>query len=82
MKIYLFNPENGAYLGEDFADEDPFRRGVYIIPGDATMIPPPPVDPGQLPFFIIREQRWEIHPNSAVRQGLSSDKLNGNASSE
>jgi len=59
-KIYLFNLETGAYLGEDFADEAPLKRGEYIIPDDATMIPPPQVEPGQMPFFIIREQRWEI----------------------
>ena len=36
MKIYLFNLVTGAYLGEDFADEDPFKRGEYVIPDDAT----------------------------------------------
>jgi hypothetical protein len=60
MKIYLFNPETGAYLGEAFADEAPFKRGEYIIPDDATMIPPPLLEPGQIPIFKIREQRWEV----------------------
>lgn len=82
MKIYLFNPENGAYLGEDFADGEPFRRGSYIIPDDATTIPPPKVESGQMPFFNVREQRWEIRPNSTVRRSLSSDKLTGTVSSE
>jgi hypothetical protein len=26
MKIYLFNPESGVYLGEDFTDDPPIRR--------------------------------------------------------
>ncbi len=42
MKIYLFNPENGFYLGEDFADEAPMGMGTHAVPGDATTIPPPP----------------------------------------
>jgi hypothetical protein len=61
MKIYYYNPETGAYLGEDFADEAPSKRGEYIIPEDATMIPPPQVEAGQMPFFNVREQRWEVH---------------------
>jgi hypothetical protein len=27
MKIYYFNPETRAYLGEDFSDEMPSKRG-------------------------------------------------------
>ncbi|MRR05966.1 MAG: hypothetical protein EG828_03330 [Deltaproteobacteria bacterium] len=67
-KIYLFNLKTGAYLGEDFADESPWKRGEYLIPDDATLIPPPQVEPGQMPFFTIREQRWEIrnHPGRAA----------------
>lgn len=61
MKIYRFDSKSGAYLGEDFADEDPFDRGSYLIPRDATTIPPPSVEHGQIPVFNIREQRWEIH---------------------
>jgi hypothetical protein len=66
MKIYLFNPETGVYLGEAFADEAPFKRGEYIIPDDATTIQPPQLEPGQIPLFKIREQRWEVrnHPRS------------------
>ncbi|MRR58870.1 MAG: hypothetical protein EG824_11760 [Deltaproteobacteria bacterium] len=75
MKIYLFNMVTGAYLGEDFADADPSMRGAYIIPDDATTIPPPKVESGQMPFFNVREQRWEIRPNSVVRRSLSRDKL-------
>ncbi len=62
MKIYRFDISTGVYLGEDFADEDPFNRGSYIIPPDATTIPPPLVKHGQLLIFNIREQRWEAHP--------------------
>jgi hypothetical protein len=60
MKIYLFNLETGAYLGEDFADETPMTRGALVLPPDATAIRPPRVGPGQIPFFDAREQRWEV----------------------
>ena len=40
MKIYLFNPETGVYLGEDFADENPMQRGVSVLPPGATTIAP------------------------------------------
>lgn len=76
MKIYLFNPETGAYLGEAFADEAPFRRGEYVIPDDATVIPPPQVERGQTPFFSIRDQRWEVRTIAALRESLSCDTLN------
>jgi hypothetical protein len=60
MKIYLFNPETGIYLGEDFTDETPMKRGEFVIPSDATTIPPPPVERGQIPVFNAAERRWEV----------------------
>jgi hypothetical protein len=60
MKIYLFSHETGAYLGEDFADEAPLQSGLYLMPPDATTIPPPQVEPGQIPYFNSRQQCWEI----------------------
>jgi hypothetical protein len=60
MKIYLFNPETGAYLGEDFADDAPMKRGEFVIPPDATTIAPPQVGHGRIPVFNAAEQRWEV----------------------
>ncbi len=62
MKIYRFNPETGIYLGEDFADETPLRRGVYTIPPDATTIAPPRIERGRVPVFDVAAQRWETGP--------------------
>ncbi len=72
MKIYLFNPESGVYLGEDYADEEPMKRGSYRIPADATAIAPPGVGPGEAPVFNVAEQRWEIRPIKDLH-----DKING-----
>lgn len=60
MKIYLFNPENGVYMGEDFADEEPVGRGLSRIPDDATTIAPPVFGNGETPVFNVKEERWEI----------------------
>lgn len=62
MKIYLFNPETGAYLGEDFADEAPMKRGEFVIPSDATTIAPPRVEHGERLVFNAGNQRWEVRP--------------------
>ncbi len=60
MKIYLFNPENGVYLGEDFADNMSLKSGRYSIPDDATTIPPPEVQRGEVPVFNRETGKWEV----------------------
>ncbi len=60
MKIYLFNPETGVYLGEDFADEMPMKRGEFALPPDATAVAPPQVEQGQIPVFSLATQQWEV----------------------
>ncbi len=62
MKIYLFNPETGMYLGEDFADDNPMQRGVFVLPPDATTIAPPQAGNGQIVVFNFNEERWEVRP--------------------
>jgi len=65
MKIYRFNPETGVYLGEDFADDTPLRRGGAELPPDATTIAPPQADKGLIPFFNARLQCWELSARPA-----------------
>lgn len=62
MKIYLFNPETGVYLGEDFADEAPMKRGNFLVPPDATTIAPPEGGRGHLLVFDAAAQCWEVRP--------------------
>ena len=73
MKIYLFNPETGAYLGEDFADEAPMKRGEYLVPPDATTIAPPAAWCGQVPVFSVAENRWEIRPVFTAEPGSGGE---------
>jgi len=60
MKIYLFNPETGVFLGEDFADES-LKKGAYLLPPDATPIAPPKVEFGHVAVFNATTRRWEAH---------------------
>lgn len=60
MKIYLFNPETGVYLGEDFADEAPMKQGVCVVPPDATAIAPPEGGQGHIVVFEVGAQCWEV----------------------
>ena len=62
MKIYLFNPDSGVYLGEDFTDDPPMCQGRDAVPLDATAIPPPPYRRGEVPVFTVAENKWEIRP--------------------
>jgi hypothetical protein len=60
MKIYLFNPETGVYLGEGYADEAPMGRNSSVVPPYATTLAPPSAVRGQLPVFNAAKQRWHI----------------------
>ncbi len=67
MKIYLFNPDTGVYQGEDFADQEPMRRGCQDqLPSYATAISPPSYGRGEVPVFRADENRWEILPVAAA----------------
>ena len=73
MKIYLFNPESGVYLGEDFTDDPPMCQGRKAVPPDATIIPPPPYRRGEVPVFFVVKNKWEIRPVSAAVAGGDRD---------
>jgi hypothetical protein len=60
VKIYLFNPETGVYLGEGFADEAPMKRGDFVLPHDATTIAPPEGGRGHILVFDLDAQCWEV----------------------
>lgn len=62
MKIYLFDPESGIYLGEAFADPPFFEGDPPLVPPDATTIAPSPCGRGEAPVFKVKENRWEVRP--------------------
>ena len=61
MKIYLFDPETGHYLGEDFADEALMGRGTFVVPPGATTVAPPAGGQGHILLFDAAAQCWEVH---------------------
>ena len=67
MKIYLFCPETGVYQGEDFADTTPMCPGREELPPYATLIAPPPYQPGVVPVFNVTRNTWEIRSVSALK---------------
>jgi len=77
VKIYLFDPETGVYLGEDFADESPAAQGAVVIPPDATDIGPPQAEHGNIPLFNARLQRWEFCESPASARKSLYDKIAG-----
>ncbi|QWV93415.1 hypothetical protein KP004_19975 [Geomonas oryzisoli] len=66
MKIYLFNTEDGLYLGEDYADDA--MAGGLNVPAGATAIAPPPYGRREVPVFVAAENRWVLQPLSATRR--------------
>jgi hypothetical protein len=58
MKIYNYNPENGYFVGESFADESPLEPGVYLIPAFATEIPALKATKGKVVVFVNGD--WEL----------------------
>ncbi len=60
MKIYLYNPENGFYLGEDFADEALVGVNACALPSNATTIAPPEGGQGHVVVFDEEAQCWEV----------------------
>jgi len=67
VKIYLFNPETGFYLGEDFADEAPTGWGRCIVPSGATTVAPPEVGHGEVPVFDPAAGCWDVRPRPPGR---------------
>ena len=47
MLIYNYD-ENGQFTYPEEADEDPLNKGAYLIPANATHIPPPELKPGEV----------------------------------
>ncbi len=58
MIIYHFNSVTGSLCGQGVADESPLEPGVYLIPANATTIPPISCPEGSELFFENGE--WQI----------------------
>ena len=58
MKLYNYDPNSGAYIGETTADESPLEPGVYLVPAAATTTPPPTAGSGEYARFT--DDGWQV----------------------
>ncbi len=58
MEVYSYNPDTGAFVGQETADESPLEEGVYLIPANATTIAPPEAPLGVQPVWNGNE--WTL----------------------
>jgi hypothetical protein len=61
MKAYLFNKDNGLYLGEIFEEACTLR---YVA--GVTTIAPPRCEVGQVTVFDSEHDGWQVMPVSVV----------------
>jgi hypothetical protein len=61
MKIYLFSPETGLYLGEYIAYDALMQSGAFVIPPGATTVAPPEGGRGHTMVYVADAQCWEVH---------------------
>ena len=68
MKIYLFHPETGIYLGEDFANDGAVGSNGHTLPPHATTIAPPAAGHGAIPVFCGESRCWIVRPAAEIRE--------------
>jgi len=67
MRVYAFDYESRAYLGErelGIGDLDPRSPGVVLVPGDCTVVPPPRCTENLWPFWI--DGAWVVYESVLV----------------
>ena len=67
MKIYLFHPETGIYLGEDFADDSAIGGNGCTLPPHATTVAPPAAGLGLIPVFCGASGCWVVRTAAEIR---------------
>jgi hypothetical protein len=61
ITVYTFSYETGEYTGAqllDRSDSDPRVPGAFLIPGNATLEPPPRCSEGLKPVW--HKGRWQV----------------------
>lgn len=61
MNIYLYNPKTLEFTKQEVAFESPLEKGVFLIPADATTIPPP--DPIANQAAVFDGKAWSTVPD-------------------
>lgn len=58
MKIYHYNPANGAFTDESDAHPSPLEDGVFLVPAHATTIAPPAS--GEHEVAVFENDTWTL----------------------
>jgi len=58
MIVYSYDRDSGEFIDAGEADPDPLTPGAYLIPANATTIPPPSVSAYETPVFDASEHKW------------------------
>lgn len=61
MRIFHYDPLTREFLGEGRADPSPLEPNSFLIPANATEIPPPPVQKKEVAVF--KNGGWEVLPD-------------------
>lgn len=64
MKIYYFDEATRALIGDGTADPDPMTPGSYLVPANATPVPPPSAPAGMVAVFTTGI--WQVVSASTV----------------
>ena len=70
-KVYCYSPENGAFLFEDVAFEDPLNPIEFILPADCTEKEPPSYSEGEIPIW--NGKRWGVKKDYRGKTVYSAD---------
>lgn len=67
MICYLYDEETGVYLNQSAeAREDPKQRGVFDVPVNATLEPPPSVPDPRRQVAVYRDGEWHIERKASA----------------
>jgi len=74
MICYLYDEETGVYLNRSAeAKEDPKQRGVFDIPINATLEPPPSVPDPDRQVAVYYDDEWHVERKASAPE-LGTEK--------
>jgi len=76
MICYLYDEETGVYLNRSAeAKADPKQRGVFDIPINATLEPPPSVPDPDRQVAVYRDDEWHVERKASAPELTSEKKV-------
>ncbi len=72
MQIYHYNPTTHEYVSSQTAHADPLetiaqKKGVYLIPANATAVAPPEPGENQVAVYDPKTEAWALKPDHRGR---------------